>query len=58
VRRTPPDDQVRVGTSCDSGTVAEAIDLDTYSRQRDRLNEELTMSKIDYHTDAVEELDV
>jgi site-specific DNA recombinase len=37
---------------------SESIDLDTYSRQRDRLREELTMSKIDYHTDAVEELDV
>jgi DNA invertase Pin-like site-specific DNA recombinase len=37
---------------------SESIDLDTYSRQRDKLREELTLSKIDYHTDAVEELDV
>jgi DNA invertase Pin-like site-specific DNA recombinase len=37
---------------------SESIDLDTYSRQRDKLREELTLSKIDYHTEAVEELDV
>ena len=37
---------------------SESIDLDTYGRQRDKLREELTLSKIDYHTDAVEELDV
>ena len=37
---------------------AESIDLDTYGRQRDKLREELTLSKIDYHTEAVEELDV
>ena len=37
---------------------SESIDLDTYGRQRDKLREELTLSKIGYHTDAVEELDV
>jgi len=37
---------------------SESIDLDTYSRQRDRLREELTFSKIDHHTEAVDELDV
>ena len=37
---------------------SESIDLDTYGRQRDKLREELTLSKIDYHTEAVEELDV
>jgi site-specific DNA recombinase len=37
---------------------SESIDLATYSRQRDKLREELTLSKIDHHTDAVEELDV
>ncbi len=31
---------------------------DTYGRQRDRLREELTLSKIDHHTEAVDELDV
>ena len=36
----------------------ESIDLDTYSRQRDKLREELTLSKIDHHTEAVDELDV
>ena len=35
-----------------------AIDLATYSRQRDKLREELTLSKIDHHTEAVDELDV
>jgi hypothetical protein len=37
---------------------SESIDLETYGHQRDKLREELTLSKIDYHTDAVEELDV
>jgi hypothetical protein len=37
---------------------SESIDLATYSRQRDKLREELTLSKIDHHTEAVEELDV
>ena len=37
---------------------SESIDLATYSRQRDRLREELTLSKIDHHTEAVDELDV
>jgi site-specific DNA recombinase len=37
---------------------SESIDVETYGRQRDKLREELTFSKIDYHTDAVEELDV
>ena len=37
---------------------SESIDLDSYSRQRDRLREELTLSKIDHHTEAVDELDV
>jgi len=37
---------------------SESIDLATYSRQRDRLREELTLSKIDRHTEAVDELDV
>ena len=37
---------------------SESIDLDTYSRQRDKLREELTLSKIDHHAEAVDELDV
>jgi hypothetical protein len=37
---------------------SESIDLDTYTRQRDRLREELTLSKIDHHAEAVDELDV
>jgi DNA invertase Pin-like site-specific DNA recombinase len=37
---------------------AESIDLSSYSRQRDKLREELTLAKIDHHTEAVDELDV
>ena len=37
---------------------SESIDLTSYSRQRDKLREELTFAKIDHHTDAVDELDV
>jgi hypothetical protein len=37
---------------------SESIDLETYGLQRDKLREELTFSKIDYHTEAVEEVDV
>jgi hypothetical protein len=37
---------------------AEAIDVSTYGRQRDKLREELTFAKIDHHADAVDELDV
>ncbi len=37
---------------------SEAIDLTTYGRQRDKLREELTLAKIDHHTEAVDELDV
>ena len=37
---------------------SEAIDVTTYSRQRDKLREELTLAKIDHHAEAVEELDV
>jgi hypothetical protein len=37
---------------------SESIDVATYSRQRDKLREELTLSKIDHHTEAVDELDV
>ena len=37
---------------------AEAIDVTTYGRQRDKLREELTLAKIDHHAEAVEELDV
>lgn len=37
---------------------SESIDLATYTRQRDKLREELTLSRIDHHTEAVEELDV
>jgi hypothetical protein len=37
---------------------SEAIDVTTYSRQRDKLREELTLAKIDHHTEAVDELDV
>jgi len=39
-------------------STSESIDLATYSRQRDKLREELTLSKIDHHTEAVDELDV
>ena len=37
---------------------SESIDLTSYSRQRDKLREELTLAKIDHHTEAVDELDV
>ena len=37
---------------------SESIDLTTYSRQRDKLREELTLAKIDHHAEAVDELDV
>ena len=37
---------------------SEAIDVTTYGRQRDKLREELTLAKIDHHTEAVDELDV
>jgi site-specific DNA recombinase len=37
---------------------SESIDLTSYSRQRDKLREELMLAQIDRHTDAVDELDV
>ncbi len=37
---------------------SESIDLASYTRQRDKLREELTLAKIDHHADAVDELDV
>src|SRR5258706_14699335 len=37
---------------------AEAIDVTTYGRQRDKLREELTLAEIDHHPEAVDELDV
>ena len=37
---------------------SESIDLTSYSRQRDKLREELTLAKIEHHTEAVDELDV
>ena len=37
---------------------SEAIDVMTYGRQRDKLREELTLAKIEHHTEAVDELDV
>ena len=37
---------------------AEAIDVTTYGRQRDKLREALTLAKIDHHAEAVDELDV
>jgi hypothetical protein len=37
---------------------SESIDLTSYSRQRDKLREELTLAQIDRHTEAVDELDV
>jgi hypothetical protein len=37
---------------------SESIDLTSYSRQRDKLREELTLAQIDRHADAVDELDV
>jgi hypothetical protein len=35
---------------------SEAIDVTTYGRQRDKLREELTLARIEYHTEAVGEL--
>jgi hypothetical protein len=35
-----------------------SIDLTSYSRQRDKLREELTLAKIEHHTEAIDELDV
>jgi hypothetical protein len=37
---------------------SESIDLTSYSRQRDNQREELTLAKIEHHTEAVDELDV
>jgi hypothetical protein len=37
---------------------SESIDLTSYSRQRDKLREELTFAQIDHHAEAVDELDV
>jgi hypothetical protein len=37
---------------------SESIDLTSYGRQRDKLREELTLARIDRHTEAVDELDV
>jgi hypothetical protein len=37
---------------------SESIDLTSYSRQRDKLREELTLAKIEHHTEAVDKLDV
>ena len=37
---------------------SESIDITSYSRQRDKLREELTLAKIEHHVEAVEELDV
>jgi hypothetical protein len=37
---------------------SESIDITSYGRQRDKLREELTLAKIDHHTEAVDELDV
>jgi len=37
---------------------SESIDLTSYSRQRDKLREELTLAQIDRHTEAVDEFDV
>jgi hypothetical protein len=37
---------------------AEAIDVTTDGRQRDKLREELTLAKIDHHAEAVDKLDV
>ena len=37
---------------------AKTIDQPSYERQRDRLREELTFSKIDHHAEALDEMDV
>ena len=37
---------------------SESIDPTSYSRQRDKLREELTLAKIEHHTEAVDELEV
>ncbi len=37
---------------------SESIDLTSYSRQRDKLREELTLAQIDRHAESIEELDV
>ena len=37
---------------------SESIDLTSYSRQRDKVREELTFAQIDHHAEAVDELDV
>jgi hypothetical protein len=42
----------------DAFIFAQAIDLETYERQRDRLREELTLVQIDRHSTQLEELDV
>jgi site-specific DNA recombinase len=37
---------------------AQAIDLTSYERQRDKLREELTLAQIDRHAESIDELDV
>jgi hypothetical protein len=37
---------------------SESINLTSYSRQRDKVREELTFAQIDHHAEAVDELDV
>ena len=37
---------------------AQAIDLDTYERQRDRLRQELTLTQIDRHSAELDKFDV
>ena len=42
----------------DAYLFAQAIDLKSYERQRDKLREELTLTQIDHHAEATDELDV
>ena len=39
-------------------SIAKAIDIDTYERQRDKLRQELTLTQIDQHAVELEKFDV
>ena len=50
--------QLRLDRLDEAFLFAQSIDISTYERQRDKLRQELTLTKIDQHTVAVEKVDV
>jgi hypothetical protein len=50
--------RLKLGRLDEAFLYSESMDLEPYGRRRDKVREPLTFSKIDYHTEAVEELDV